>query len=194
MREVWIVPIIASILIFGLFLNVEGMGSTWTPQSSGTTKNLWSINFVDANTGYAVGEHGIIIKTTNGGNTWTAQTSGTNLILYSVAFVDANTGFAVGDDGTILGTTNGGSTWIPQTSGTTVTLLSVEFADANTVYISGEVGTILKTSFPEPVIGGIMIPIDTTALLLAGTQMTAAWLIPVIVSAIGFAIVILRKL
>jgi len=50
-------------------------------------------------------------------------------------------------------------------------------------------GTILN----DDVVGGTMIPIDTTALLLVGAQMNAAWLIPVIVVAIGFAIVIARK-
>jgi len=45
-----------------------------------------------------------------------------------------------------------------------------------------------------PLVGGTMIPIDSTALLLAGAQMNAAWLIPVVVVAIGFAIVIARKL
>jgi len=44
-----------------------------------------------------------------------------------------------------------------------------------------------------PLIGGTIIPLDTTSLLLAGTQMTASWLIPVIVSAIGIGIVIARK-
>ncbi len=39
-----------------------------------------------------------------------------------------------------------------------------------------------------------MIPIDSTALLLVGAQTTSAWLIPVVVVAIGFAIVIARKL
>jgi len=43
-------------------------------------------------------------------------------------------------------------------------------------------------------IGGKLLPIDTTALLLAGMQTNLAWIIPVIVSAVGFGIVILRKL
>jgi len=43
------------------------------------------------------------------------------------------------------------------------------------------------------VVGGELIPLDTSALLLAGTYSTAAWMIPVIVSGIGFAIVIARK-
>jgi len=45
-----------------------------------------------------------------------------------------------------------------------------------------------------PPVGGTMIPIDSTALLLGGIQMNAAWLIPVIVAAIGIGIVIARKL
>ena len=42
-------------------------------------------------------------------------------------------------------------------------------------------------------VGGELIPLDTSALLLAGAQMNAAWMIPVLVSGIGFAIVIARK-
>ena len=42
-------------------------------------------------------------------------------------------------------------------------------------------------------VGGEMINVDSTALILAGGQMTAAWLIPAIVSAIGIGIVIARK-
>ena len=48
-------------------------------------------------------------------------------------------------------------------------------------------------SFDEPEVGGIFDGVDTTSLILAGTQMTAAWMIPVIVSAIGIGIVIARK-
>jgi len=48
-------------------------------------------------------------------------------------------------------------------------------------------------TMPRIVVGGHMIPVDTTTLILAGAQYTAVWLIPVLVSAIGFGIVILRK-
>ncbi len=42
-------------------------------------------------------------------------------------------------------------------------------------------------------VGGELIPLDSTMVLTAGAQYTAAWMIPVIVSGIGFAIVIARK-
>jgi len=45
----------------------------------------------------------------------------------------------------------------------------------------------------DRMVGGTGISIDKTALLVSGAQSNAAWMIPVIVSGIGFAIVIARK-
>ena len=42
-------------------------------------------------------------------------------------------------------------------------------------------------------VGGELIPLETTMVLVAGTHSVAAWMIPVIVSAIGIGIVIARK-
>ncbi len=42
-------------------------------------------------------------------------------------------------------------------------------------------------------IGGTILPIDTTALLLAGVQTNLAWMIPVALSAVGIGIVLVRK-
>ncbi len=46
---------------------------------------------------------------------------------------------------------------------------------------------------PTVAIGGEFIGIDTVSVLVAGTQNTTAWMIPVIISVIGIAIVIARK-
>ena len=40
----------------------------WFPQNSFTTNNLNSVYFTNANTGYAVGDTGTILKTTDGGS------------------------------------------------------------------------------------------------------------------------------
>jgi len=105
-----------------------------------------SVYFTDANTGFAVGQSGTIIKTNNGGTTWFNISSGTGNLLRSVYFPDANTGYAVGKQGTIMKTTDSGATWTAQESGTTDVLFSVYFTDANTGYVSGDQGTILKTT------------------------------------------------
>ena len=52
----------------------------------------------------------------------------------------------------------------------------------------------IKGPLCTPFIGGFLEPIDTTAVLLGGTQTAASWLIPIIVSAIGIGIFIARKL
>jgi len=47
---------------------------------------------------------------------------------------------------------------------------------------------------PEPrMVGGEIIPIESTALLLAGLQTSAVWILPVIFSAAGIGLVLLRR-
>ena len=60
--------------------------------------------------------------------------------------------------------------------------------------LCGETDTLSPIAIMSPlVVGGELIPVDTSALLLAGTYSTTAWVIPVIVSAIGIGIVLARK-
>jgi len=126
----------------------------WVPQNSGTGVTLYSVHFpVDAQTGYAVGWSGTILKTTDGGANWVSQTSGfPSSFLYAVHFpVDASTGYVVGENmnlRVILKTTNGGAVWdslySPINEG--IYLRSVHFpVGAQTGYIAGDNGTILKT-------------------------------------------------
>jgi len=72
---------------------------------------LHGTHFVDSLKGWAVGDYGIILHTTNGGVNWSSQNSGTNSPLRSVSFSDHHNGYAAGGLGTILKTTNGGTTW-----------------------------------------------------------------------------------
>jgi len=64
------------------------------PKPQGNTIN--AIDFVNDNLGFAVGEYGTILKTTNGGVTWQKQNSGTSTQFISLDFVDQNTGYAGG--------------------------------------------------------------------------------------------------
>jgi hypothetical protein len=53
----------------GTILHTSDGGSTWVPQTSGTTKNLYGLNFSNSSTGTIVGEDGTILRTTTGGAT-----------------------------------------------------------------------------------------------------------------------------
>jgi len=54
-------------------------------------------------------------------------------------------------------------------------------------------GQTVHVDIPGAPIGGTFIPIEQTSLILAGTQMTASWLVPVIVSAVGIGLVLVRR-
>jgi photosystem II stability/assembly factor-like uncharacterized protein len=111
----------------------------WVLQSSGTQLNLNSIFFIDSNTGWAVGDGGIILKTTNGGSNWITQSGGTTDNLYSVHFENSNVGWIVGEDVRILKSTNGGSSWAAQIANPPVPadLYSVHFQDLNNGWAIG---------------------------------------------------------
>lgn len=116
----------------------------WFTQTSGTTNWINDVDFVDTKTGWAVGNDGIILHTTDG-SSWTAQQSNTPNNLYSVKFVNNMLGWAVGAGGKILYTTDGGVIWTTQTSGTSKDLRSVFFMDHNFGWIAGNTGTMLVT-------------------------------------------------
>jgi hypothetical protein len=52
---------------------------------------LQSVYFVNANTGYAVGDGGTILKTNDGGTSWVSKFSEPYTMLWSVYFTDVNT-------------------------------------------------------------------------------------------------------
>ena len=62
--------------------------------------------------GWAVGNGGTILKTTDGGDNWTQIPKFTNGDLQSVFFISEDTGWITGGYGIILKTTNGGVTFI----------------------------------------------------------------------------------
>ena len=79
-----------------LFWNLaESQDWQWlNPKPQVSTLN--SIIFTDPNTGFAVGNSGAIVKTTNGGDTWSAIEPVSDYNLLSVDFPDPVEGFAVG--------------------------------------------------------------------------------------------------
>ena len=85
--------------------------SQWIQQNSGTNNDLNGVSFRDSLHGWAVGNNGIILRTTNGGNNWSPQVSAVRSSLRSVSFCDTMNGWAVGDEGAVIATSNGGEKW-----------------------------------------------------------------------------------
>ncbi len=75
---------------------------------------LRAVDFV-GNEGWAVGNHGTIIYTSDYGDSWVFQDNPAESTLFDVDFSDHLHGLAVGYD-TIFYTTDGGQTWLPNIS------------------------------------------------------------------------------
>ena len=95
---------------FGVYRSTNS-GDTWSPISAPNGRPLYRIDFADNQTGYAVGELGMMIKTTNGGLNWTnISTASVFGNLFAVDFVTPQVGYVGGQDG-LFKTTNGGTSW-----------------------------------------------------------------------------------
>jgi photosystem II stability/assembly factor-like uncharacterized protein len=139
--------IVLCTLVLFLFLNIISYAQPgWFPLQSASNSNLYSIYFINVNTGYITGDLGNILRTTDGGASWNIQTITPNVPLNSVFFADANTGYICGVNGLMVKTINGGLNWVNQQSNTQRWLNSVYFTDANTGYSAGSEGIIIKTT------------------------------------------------
>ena len=105
---------------------------------------LKQVVFPDARTGYAVGDSGLILKTTDRGDNWERQVSGTPLDLNCVYFVDTYNGYAAGNNSAFLKTTDGGQSWITLATNSAADLNAVFFSDLYTGYAVGN-NFILQT-------------------------------------------------
>ena len=130
------------LLLFAISLFQQFTSTQWVQQTSGVTTSLLDIDFINENTGWACGDGGVIVKTTNGGINWVQQFTGVANRLEGIDAIDANLVWSVGWWNTILKTTDGGGNWqIIRSEPTPVpTFRKVYFLNANT-------GWLLKSNY-----------------------------------------------
>jgi photosystem II stability/assembly factor-like uncharacterized protein len=92
---------------------------------------------------FAVGNQGVILKSTNAGNTYTKTVIGADN-LNSVYGINRNL-WAVGENGSFLKSADDGVSWSAQNIASS-SMLSVFFTDSLTGYVCGAQGLILKSS------------------------------------------------
>ena len=120
--------------------------SGWFAQTSNWSGPLNDVFFApDGRHGWAVGDGGAILATTNAGLIWALQASNTLFNLNAVWFTDADSGWAVGNAGMAVHTTDGGTTWTPLPTGASENLRDVFFAYPDTGWAVGNAGAILRT-------------------------------------------------
>ena len=132
-------------LILLMSLSPIGVFANWSLQNSGVSNNLNSVVFLDTNTGFAVGNTGILLQTSDGGKLWSVINSGTKSNLNEICFTNKTTGWVCGDGGIIKKTTDAGKTWTDQNSGTSLNLESIYFYDTKFGWAVGDAQRIVST-------------------------------------------------
>jgi len=108
--------------------------------------------FIDTLNGWAGGDSGVIIRTTNGGNSWSIQYFNPVLQVTDLQFINQNTGYGIANDfntarTTILSTTNSGLNWnSTQFFDSSVALTSVYYMNSSTGFVAGYIGSFYKTT------------------------------------------------
>ncbi|MBI4427119.1 MAG: hypothetical protein HY569_01370 [Candidatus Magasanikbacteria bacterium] len=133
------------IIAIGFFWAQSSYAAGWVAQSSGVNVNLRDIDMVDQNTGFAVGDGGTILKTTNGGKNWSTVYTSVGDSFYGIDMYSTSIGWVVGMSGKILYTANGGTSWTAQTSGIPNLLQDVSAKNGVEVVAVGAGGIVLRT-------------------------------------------------
>ncbi|HEU4391607.1 MAG TPA: YCF48-related protein [Blastocatellia bacterium] len=106
--------------------------------------DLYSVQFVDEDRGYIVGDEGLILGSSDGGITWRELPSGSTSQLFNLSF-RGKRGWVVGAGGLLIHTDDGGKNWYPQQSGSNEDLNRVVMVSEEQGFVTGEKGTLLRT-------------------------------------------------
>jgi photosystem II stability/assembly factor-like uncharacterized protein len=137
---------IPALSLTGILIN-SCLFAQWTwlnPLPQGNT--LTDIQFISETTGYAVGDGGTVLKTSDAGLTWERLNTNTISYLCGIHFITDEIGYACGinldpgnyNTGIVIKTVNGGESWVRTPDNLLYAeLYSVYFTSADTGYVAG---------------------------------------------------------
>jgi len=127
----------------------------WVILDPPTTRDLHKVDFIDSLKGWAAGDSGIILMTSDGGSNWSVQPVPVEFNIIDLKILDERFGWAIAQQypsdtsseyGTrILRTTNGGTEWL-QWGSFSEFWHALEFADSANGVLGGDQGRLLWTS------------------------------------------------
>jgi len=143
------------IYILILFSAIQAQNPPWELLAQPTNKTLRKMDFINPQTGWAVGDTGLVMRTDDGGANWTIQSVAPKDNLIDVEFLNANSGWAIAPHryvseqdpaGTwLFQTTDGGASW-DSTWFRDQLFWGMNFIDENTGWMGGEQGVLLGTT------------------------------------------------
>lgn len=108
---------------------------TWRYQASTISETLLSVYFIDKEKGWAVGNSGTIISTTDGGDSWISNTSPVSEPITNVFFISSTSGY-ITSGGKIYFTTDNCQTWSEIYNSSKI-IKNIIFIDSETGYFVG---------------------------------------------------------
>ncbi len=96
----------------GLIQKVAADGS-WETRPSGVKADLFGISFANSKVGWAVGQRGTVLQTTDGGVNWTRMPNPTSEDLVRVGAISETKVNVITRSGQTLQSSDGGKTWKP---------------------------------------------------------------------------------
>lgn len=146
---------VLTLLLTGTF-NISAQQHQWVQINSNTNKSLQDIEFISSNSGMAVGDKGVMIRTRDGGQSWEKLNTGTNAGFWEIiSQIDNNDTitYALGDYGLIYKSGDFGNSWskITATYHSKRLFFGMFCHDANNCFVGGgnfsnDNGVILKTT------------------------------------------------
>lgn len=136
--------LLMSVLFTVSILNAQQWMNVSRPYAAKTFNDIY---FISETEGWAAGDDGYIMHTSDAGLTWEAQTSGTDKSISKIFFLDANNGWAGAGSNTalalpggiLLKTTDGGKNWSQIDFSSAVPNTVFTFFD-NILFLNAQVG------------------------------------------------------
>jgi len=120
-----------------VYLSTNG-GQDWTTVITlAAGGRIEEFDFINPTSGWLVGAHGTIARTTDGGDTWEEKDPG---VTHDFAGIDARStqeAWVVGGAGHMYATVDGGNTWDAKNSNTPNNLQTIRFASSTDVWAGG---------------------------------------------------------
>lgn len=135
-----------SILVLPFTLNAQN----WVAQNSTVFSRLQCMDMASSHIGWAFGDLGEVISTTNGGSTWTAQVISPNYEFHACWAFNDSTILAAGEHGTeegfVIKSTNGGQSWFRDSLTFAERINAISFINDLEGWAVGRDGYMVKTT------------------------------------------------
>ncbi|MFT3666435.1 WD40/YVTN/BNR-like repeat-containing protein [Piscinibacter sp.] len=115
----------------------------------------------------AVGERGIVLRSTDDGRSWQQMPTPVSVTLTAVRFADADTGYAAGHGGVVLATRDGGRSWTRVLDGAALaqTVLKAAIA-ANDAVLTKDARRLVAEGADKPLLD--LVVLDARHLIVVG--------------------------